>query len=131
MSGISFKLNASIVVPAVVGLSAGFIGNKLGYDINALEGMKQALLTALPVHVLLSSNSSDVEMENMYANAKNHPCKFGAVYCGFFASAYLISSYAMESLSNNNLSNWLTAIVGGLDGLVNAAVKSIVGRTKY
>jgi hypothetical protein len=117
------------VVPAAIGAAAGFAAQKMGYDISAVEGMKQAVMAGLPAAALFSSSSQE-SMDEAYKFCGKHPYTVPALAAGLMAGLYALGGLGMEWLSESDISQGFTSAVGGLEGAVSGMLASTVGRLK-
>lgn len=118
-----------IIAPAIIGGGVGFAAQKMGYDISAVEGMKQAVMAGLPIAVL--SNSINQEsMDEVDEFCGEHPYLVPVLAAGLMAGLYYLGGMGMEWLSKSDISQGFTSVVGGLEGAIFGMWASTAGRLK-
>ncbi len=122
------KLMSYTIVPAAVGAGAGFIAQKMGYDISALDGMRQLVMAGLPWAALEASFPKDNNY-NDYNNefddyAADHPYLAPALSALGCVALFSVGGVAMEAFSRMVISQPFTAVAGGLTGMVEGMISS-------
>jgi len=123
------KLYENVVLPLALGAGVGFIAQKIGFDMTAMEGMKQSLLTTLGAATLYTSIKNRSEEDSYYANhdnppidPKEHPYLTSAISAVVIAGMYCVASAGIEFLTKIPISQKFVSIVGGLEGALGGVI---------
>ncbi len=123
----------NLATTATIGGVLGYVANKYGYDIGAVEGMKQSVLSYLPLMLLNNLIDRKEEGKDFYEIAKwlgNSPYLGPLVFGVLGAAIFPISGYFMEHLTDKNINLGFVTAVGGLDSLLEGMVASKASREK-
>ena len=93
-----------------------------------VEGIKQAVIAGLPAAALISSSKNDYG--NVLQFAVEHPYIFPVIGAGILAGVYCLGGLGMEWLTEKDLSQGFTSIVGGIEGIIMGMTVSSIGRKK-
>jgi len=116
-----------VVVPVASGATVAYIAQKTGHDIFLVEGMKQSVISGLPI-LVLASNRKDTISDNELERMGNMPYLLPAIMIGYCALLRFVGSYGAELVSDKEISQSFVSIVGGLEGLVAGVYYSTKGR---
>lgn len=131
--GITRRTISNIVVPAAVGAVAGYVAQKMGYDLSALEGLKQTVIAGLPLLAIyaIPDNKTGKEIkEETLEIAVNHPCLFSIVAVLVSSASNYLGGLGMEWLSGHDINQGFTATTGGIEGLIVATSFIATGKSR-
>ena len=111
------------VIPATIGFGTGYVANQLGYDISAVEGMKQCVLAGLPFAVLMASikNKSSLDSKAIELPAK-HPYSFPLLCVGIGAGYNALGGLGMEWVQKMDIG--FLSCAGAVEGLLEGMYES-------
>lgn len=125
-----------IGVPAVLGFTGAAIAQQTGYDINVIEGTRQAIAASIPTAIIIggSSKQDDEETKEKLKKAKkwfaDHSYATPLIGGVVMAGLYFIGGLGMEYLTEMEISQPFTAAVGGIEGIILGMIGSTASKSE-
>lgn len=121
------RLITRLAIPATIGAGCGYLAQQMGYDMSALEGIKQVIPTALALEGLFRSpdvfTCSQGELEAMDLAEEfreEHPKLHNLLNTTFTSGLYPLAGMGLEALTGKDVNLGFLSLAGAVSGIISS-----------